>query len=163
MLAATASPVLAEHLQQSIPLDNSDKGFVDASSFAHHGDLFYLAGGFNGTVDFNPNGAPHIYMSTCPTTDGCSFVAAYHPDMQIAWFDIFYGTGDAFDQRLVPRTGGSVYRADLAYVRALVDQRPDARGRPGWVLVVIERAHVPTPSRSFHPTFLRPGRRRAGG
>ena len=120
--AAIASPpAVAEHLQRSIPLDSSDAGFVDATAFAHNGDLFYLAGGFYGTVDFNPNGAPYIYMSTCPTTYGCSFVAAYDADMQIAWFDIFYGTGEAVEQSLVPRTGGGVYlvlafSADLAYV-----------------------------------------------
>lgn len=120
-LSTITSSVSAEHLLQSIPLDSSDTGFVDAATFVHNGNLLYLAGSFYGQVDFNPNGAPSIWFSTCPTTYGCSFVVAYDANMQIAWLDLIYGTGTVGDHLLVPRTGGGVYLLldftdDLAYL-----------------------------------------------
>ena len=118
--AAMASAARAEHLQQSIPLDSPDTGFVNAASFVRNGELLYIAGGFGGAVDFNPNGAPAIYTSDCPSSHGCSFVAAYDADANLVWLDTFHGTGEDADQQLVARSGGGVYllldfTADFAY------------------------------------------------
>jgi hypothetical protein len=116
--AAFASPARAEHVMQSIPLNSPDSGFVQATSFVRDEGSIYLAGAFSGVVDFNPNGAPSLQASMCP--EGCSFVARYDDTMQLAWFDLFYASSVALDQRLVARTGGGVYllldfRADFAY------------------------------------------------
>ena len=132
-LLALASPASAEHVLQSIPLDSPDTGFVAATSFVRSGDRLYLAGGFFGQVNFNPNGAESLWTSTCPTTDGCSFVAAYDANMEIAWFDLFYGTGESLDQMLVPRDDGGVYllldfSADLAYLPNTTSPRYHASG-----------------------------------
>jgi hypothetical protein len=132
-LGLFAAPLRAEHMLQSIALNSSDTGFVTASSFVRDDDRLYLAGGFFGDVDFNPNGSESLWTSTCPSTYGCSFVAAYDADMQIEWFDLFYGTGDSLDQTLVARSGGGVYLLldfsdELAYVPNATEPRYRASG-----------------------------------
>ncbi len=102
-------PAAAEHVLESLPLASSDIGFVSIDSFVRASDRLYIAGGFFDEVDFNPNGPESLWTSTCPETYGCSFVAAYDADMQLVWFDLFYGTGESYDRLLVPRTDGSVY------------------------------------------------------
>lgn len=119
-LLALAGGAHAEHLLQSIPLDSPDGGFVEATSFVHSGELLYVAGGFDGTIDFNPNGDPFVYESQCVSDAGCSFVAAYDANAEIVWLDTFAGTAEDDDQLLVARSGGGVYFLvdfswDLAY------------------------------------------------
>lgn len=145
VLATMTWTAHAEHLQQSIPLDSPDTGFINAGSFVRNGDLLYVAGGFGGAVDFNPNGAPAIYTSDCPSSHGCSFVAAYDANANLVWLDTFHGTGEDADQQLVARTGGGVYllldfTADFAYQPGTTDPVFHAAGKSDIAAVALDAA-----------------------